>query len=376
MPVDTMSRVTILGAGIAGLTAAINLKYAGIDVEVHERKRFCGKHTRDFQFLENWTFEEDALTMIKGVNLRSSFYVKPCYSLEVFSPSLKRCIKTSSRPFMYLVKRGPMQGSIDRALQQQATDAGIPIRFNSKLGVDKADIVATGKQTPTFIATGITFPFDHPDTMLVLFDDSLSFGMYSYFIVNDLVGQIVSINPVGSKGHRIRFDRAVWRFEEIVGFKITGTTRRFAAPASLYFSENTSVNGQHYIGEAAGFQDSLAGFGMIYAIKSGYLLAASMTGNDNYERLWRTQMLKPMKVSRTNRLLFERLSDNGYEKLVGMLNSRNPFVLKLLGGDDLCDILHKVYNHSLSYLLWPLIFCKPLTPLYRFFFSLAGGSRL
>ncbi len=46
-----MNTIKILGGGISGLTAAINLKCAGIDVEVYERKRFCGKRTGDFQFL-------------------------------------------------------------------------------------------------------------------------------------------------------------------------------------------------------------------------------------------------------------------------------------------------------------------------------------
>ena len=35
-----MNRIKILGGGIAGLTAAISLKRAGIAVEVHEKKRF------------------------------------------------------------------------------------------------------------------------------------------------------------------------------------------------------------------------------------------------------------------------------------------------------------------------------------------------
>ena len=368
-----MNGVSILGGGIAGLTAAINLKYAGLEVEVHERKGFCGKQHRDFQFLENWTVEDDALAILGEINIRSNFYVKPCHSLEILSPSLKRCLKTSSRPFMYLVKRGPQEGSIDCALQKQATDAGIPIVFNSKLSANEADIIATGKQVPTFIATGITFPFNHPDKILVLFDDRLSRRIYSYFVVNDKVGLIVSINPVGIQGHRYRFERTLKRFEEIIGFRVKEIMHRFAAPASLYFSGDAIIKHQYFVGEAAGFQDCLAGFGMMYAARSGYLAAVSIAGNDDYEREWRAEMLKLMKVSHTNRLLFEKLSDKGYEKLVNIMNSRNPLVLKLFGGNDLRDILHKLYNHSLSYVLWPLIFCKPLTPIYKLIFSLAGG---
>ena len=48
------------------------------------------------------------------------------------------------------------------------------------------------------VATGASFGFDHPDKILVLFDDSLSHRIYSYFVVNDNIGQIVSINPVGA----------------------------------------------------------------------------------------------------------------------------------------------------------------------------------
>lgn len=50
-----MNTIAILGGGLSGLIAAINLKYAGIDTGVHERKRSCGKPNREFQFFENWT---------------------------------------------------------------------------------------------------------------------------------------------------------------------------------------------------------------------------------------------------------------------------------------------------------------------------------
>ncbi len=370
-----MKTVRILGGGLSGLTAAINLKRAGVDVEVHERKRFCGKHTNDFQFLENWAFEDDALAILRNLNIQTDFYLKPWFSLEFISPSLNKCLKRSSRPLMYLLKRGPLEGAIDHALQKQATDAGIPIIFRSKLDADGADIIATGLKVPNFIVTGITFPFDHPDKALTLFDDRLSLGMYSYFVVNDNIGVIACINPADSKEHKARFDLTVKRFEEILNFKVTTITNRFAAPGSFYFLKNARINKQCFIGEAAGFQDCLAGFGMMYALKSGYHAAQSIIRNDDYDRLWQADMLKPMAVSRTNRFLFEKLSNDGYEKLVRMLDSQNSVIVKLLGGDDLQHILKKIYNHALSYFLGPLLFWKRLAPLYRFLLSLAGGGR-
>ena len=357
------------------MTAAINLKRAGVDVEVHERKLFCGKHTNDFQFLENWTFEDDALAILQNLNIQTDFYIKPWHSLEFRSPSLNKCLKRSSRPLMYLVKRGSLEDSIDYALQKQAQDANIPIIFKSKLNADDADIIATGIKKPTFIVIGITFPFDHPDYAITLFDDNLSLKIYSYFIVNDNVGEIASINPADRQDHKARFNLAVKRFEEILNFKVTNVTYRFAAPGSLYFLKQAKMNSQYLIGEAAGFQDCLAGFGMMYALKSGYHVARSIIKNDDYERLWQADMRKPMQVSRTNRFLFERLSNDGYEKLVRMLDSQNSVILKLLGGDDLQHILKKIYNHSLSYFLRPLVFWKRLTPIYKFILNLVGRDR-
>ncbi|MGD9239290.1 MAG: NAD(P)-binding protein [Desulfobacterales bacterium] len=370
-----MKTIRILGGGLSGLTAAINLKRAGVDVEVHERKRFCGKPSHDFQFLENWTFDDDALAILQNLHIQADFYIKPWYSLEFISPSLYKCLKRSSQPLMYLLKRGPREGAIDHALQKQATAAGIPIIFRSKLNADDADIVATGIKEPTFIVTGITFPLDHPDKAITLFDDRLSLGMYSYFVANDNTGEIASINPADSKEHRARFDLAVKRFEEILNFKVSTITHRFAAPGSLYFLKNARINNQCIIGEAAGFQDCLAGFGMIYALRSGYHAAQSIIKNEDYNRLWQADMLKLMAVSRTNRFLFERLSNDGYEKLVKMLDSPNSAIVKLLGGDDLQHILKKIYNHSLSYFLRPVVFWRKLAPVYKLILSLVGGGR-
>lgn len=354
------------------MTAAINLNRAGINVEVHERKSFCGKRTRDFQFLENWTFEEDALDILQDLNIRTHFYFKPLYSLELISPSLKKCLKRSSQPLMYLVKRGPLEDSIDHALETQATAAKIPIIYNSKLTVDEADIVATGIKKPTYIIMGITFPFEHPDKAIALFDDNLSFKIYSYFIVNDHIGEIASINPTDRKDHKVRFDLTVKRFEEILNFKVSRMKHRFAAQGSIYFLKEAEINSRYFIGEAAGFQDCMAGFGMLYAFKSGYHAAQSIIKKDDYNRRWQADMLKPLEASVTNRLLFERLSNPGYEKLIDMLNSENPVIVKLLGGDDLQYILRKLYNHSLSYLLRPVFFWRKLAPIYRFLLKLFG----
>ena len=75
-----MNPIEILGGGIAGLTVAIHLKITGRDVEVHERKTFCGKTSNDLQFLENWTFDADAIEFLKRIKINLNFYIKPWYA--------------------------------------------------------------------------------------------------------------------------------------------------------------------------------------------------------------------------------------------------------------------------------------------------------
>ena len=110
----------------------------------------------------------------------------------------------------------------------------------------------------------------------------------------------------------------------------------------------------------------------MYAFRSGYHAAQSIIHNDDYDRRWQMDLLNPMEVSRTNRYLFEKLSNDGYEKLVKMLDSPNPVIVKLLGGDDLKSVLKKIYNHTPSRLLRPILFWRKLAPLYKFLLTLPG----
>lgn len=351
-----MKNIKIIGGGIAGLTAAINLKTAGVDVEVHERKSYCGKHTRDFQFIENWTFKDDALEILRNMNIQTDFYVKPRHTQEAMSPSGKMYFGTSKKPITYLVKRGRSEGSIDRSIESQCLQLGIKLAFNSKLKTKEADIIATGIKKPNFIATSVMFPCEHEYRSVLIFDDRLSKEFYSYFVVNDNVGEITCVNPVHYKDHIVRLEKTVKQCEKIFAIKIKNIIGRFSAPLSFDPLKQARINDQTFVGEAAGFQDCFMGFGMLYAFKSGYLAAKSIIDDLDYHQLIDNELLKPIQVSCANRALWATLSNRGYERLIHLLNSRNPIVKSILGGDDLRLILKKLYNRSLSYFLRPLLF--------------------
>ncbi|MGD9076778.1 MAG: NAD(P)-binding protein [Desulfobacteraceae bacterium] len=340
--------IRILGGGISGLTAAINLKRAGFDVEVHERKDYCGKQAKDFQFLENWTSNEDVLDALRAMHIETDFYVKPWYSQEILSPSFKKFTGTSTQPLMYLIKRGQREGSIDKALEEQTKKSKIRIFYNSNLQLKEADIIATGLKSPTFVVTGIMFRLKHPDKSIVLLDNNLSYRCYSYFIVNDNRGEIACGNPKGLKGYGDRLALTVKKFEQILRVNIENIEERFTSVVNFGFLHQAKGRGQYFVGEAAGFQDQLAGFGMGYAFKSGYYAARSIIESVDYDRLWQEDFLKPLKISSRNRWIYDRLSNEDFERFVDILRSRNPLVTHLRGGDDMRSIMRMLYSTSIS----------------------------
>jgi flavin-dependent dehydrogenase len=352
----TTGTIRILGGGISGLTAAINLKKAGFDVEVHERKTYCGKHTQDFQFLENWTFRESALDFLGKINISTDFYLKPWCSLEIFSPSLKRHVAKSTRPFLYLVKRGQTKDSIDRSLEDQAKNQKVKIFYRSALDSNEASIIATGPKRPSFIATGTKFKFVHPDQSVILFDTRFSLKFYSYLIVNDDIGEIVCVNPAGTTDFQTRLHSVIEAFERILKVKIEKVEESFFDFVNFDLLQNARIHDQWFIGEAAGFHDFLAGFGMVYAFRSGYLVAKSIIEGLDFDTLWKKDFSKPLRISSMNRAFYERMSNDHFERIIQMLNSRNFIVRRLRGGDDFQLIMKKLYSNSIPFLLRHLIF--------------------
>ncbi len=75
--------IKVLGAGISGLTAAINLSKAGYKVEVFERNSDCGQRFGgDMQGLENWSEKSDVLDDLKRMGIKVTLTVLPFQKLR------------------------------------------------------------------------------------------------------------------------------------------------------------------------------------------------------------------------------------------------------------------------------------------------------
>lgn len=315
--------IEIAGAGPAGLAAAITLAQAGRKVLVHETQKEVGhRFGGDFQGLENWTTEEDALTVLKTLGITTGFTAMPCHNGTVFDPTGKPYEIKSDDSLFYLIERGPGPGTLDTALLKQAQTLGIEVRFNSRLRhVAGEAILAAGPRAADAIAVGYHFETDMADGYWAICDNELAPQGYAYLLVMNGRGTVKSCMFSGFKQEKLYLQRTMEAFERLVGLEMRnpqshGGSGNFRIPSSAY-------SGPHpLVGEQAGFQDTLWGFGMRLAISSGVLAAQSLLTGENYDRLWQRQLKPQMETSVVNRVLYGLAGNHGYGWFLGQLVSR------------------------------------------------------
>jgi len=305
--------VQVVGAGPAGLAAAITLASAGRRVVVHEAQREVGhRFGADLQGLENWSTKGDVLDALRQAGITNAFEKSPCSVGTAFDAWDGRHVVRSAQPLCYLVERGPGKGSLDSALLEQALALGVEVRFGSrKKSLEGPGILAVGPKAADAIAVGFHFETGMPDGFWLILDDAVAPQGYSYLLAMRGRGTVKSCMFTGFKQERLYVGRTVERFRRLAGLEMRnprphGGVGNFRVPA-------TAFSGTHPIaGEQAGFQDAFAGFGMRYAILSGVMAARSLLGGGDYEAAWRRELKELIKTSIVNRAIYSVLGNRGY----------------------------------------------------------------
>jgi len=169
-----MKQVTIVGAGLSGLTAAIILAREGYAVTVLEQMKSIGGASlyasatsgHELCFADMTPLDIEAMSRYLGFPLSSSddsFYNPlPSLRFRVFGKIID--LSLASNVHMKMVERGTRPSSLDMCLSRLATDCGVRFSFSTPVttrddfnNLPPGSIVATGMFREAFEALDIPY---------------------------------------------------------------------------------------------------------------------------------------------------------------------------------------------------------------------------
>ncbi len=339
--------IVIAGAGVAGLTAAIVLRTAGRAVRVIDRAPASGsQRAPDWDAVENWTSVEDFPLFLQQIGVdRQGFRHVGHYAFTVIDPYGRRFDLKTPRPFYYLVKRGATTGGLERGLQSQAESLAIPITYNASCQPGAADIRATGSygRGSTFVSTGFTFTTDHPDWVCGIVDTEIAPRAYAYLVVIEGEGTLAVVLTQGHRDANRLLERAVRVFQSHTELEMRDRHKSGGSGGDL--AAFWQGHQGFVIGEAAGFQDFLWGFGIRHALASGYLAAQAILSGQSWQTLVQREIQPLVRVSLVNRWLYDRMPNRMYAALIHHFAQAT----------DLNALMGRWYHPRLIHrLLWPV----------------------
>ena len=339
--------ISIVGAGPAGLACAIVLARAGLRVVVHEHQNRVGARFHgDFQGLDNWTGESDVLDDLNSYGIETNFECHPVREGIAFDAWGNRYPYKSSAPIYYLVRRGSESATLDCGLLQQALDAGVDVQFGQRHSANNVRVISCGPRAADVIAVGYLFETDMEDGAWICFNHDLAPLGYSYLLIHRGRGTVASCIFSDFRREQVFLERTVEFFRDRAGLRMRAP-RKFGGYGSYGLPRTGLQDGSLLLGERAGFQDALAGFGIRYAIRSGVLAARSLIEGIDYNSLWRRDLMQLLRTGLANRFFVNLTGDRGWRWI---LSHR-------LASEDVCHAMRRLYRPTmLTRTLYPLAY--------------------
>ena len=231
-------------------------------------------------------------------------------------------------------------------MKAQALQAGVDLHLGETIPKDLADIVATGPDyTQMFaIVKGLIFGTVSKDIDAGLLKNINTHKGYSYLLVSNGYASICAYLGGNFERAGASLDDAKKTFSNLFG--IQPDDIRDVAGFGAFVPGGNFASGNHRIvGEAAGIQDLLWGFGVRSSIESGYLAAQSIIEGKDYGALAKEHFGSRMKAGIVNRYLWEKLgSKDGRVVIEKLHKAKNPL-----------NLLRSFYNFNIiQRIIYPL----------------------
>jgi len=316
-------RIHIVGAGLAGLTAAINLAGEGFEVLVHDMQDGIGGRKEIRPDPAGSPFDLKRLAAYTGLDISPAVWpLKECrYVLwdKSYRYPFPRTITA------YMVERGRRKTSLDSFLYRLARDLGVRFAFNEKLS-SRADfealpprsIIATGLEEESFRALGIayeysyawsakgTVPFREPTVAVYLGPFTTDYG-FSCTVNGVAFGFLFQRGTPLSDEGRAAFQKLVAKTEPF-RLKVWREVHFGACPSGSLRNPRLFWSDKILAGSVGGSIDPLLNFGMLGAMLSGKIAAQAVSRPQEAAREFRRLNLSFSPLLASHRL-FVRMQD-------------------------------------------------------------------
>lgn len=315
--------IKIAGAGISGLTAAINLARWGFEVEVYERQPKYNRY--HISAIRNYELEQDAMDELNiyGINLRPG---SSSHRVIRYSPNF-RVEEVSDKPVYYLFERGDAEDSIENQLLKQALNLGIKVHFGKDVQENEVNIVATGPRRKDIYAYGHIYEdLNLPgDTSVLIYDNEYAPQGYIYILTVNrrTIIASVSFNKNSFKKLPSLFD--LFLRNHAFASKLVGKARPVLVVSgwgNFGCLKTAFKNGRYLVGERGLFLDASKGFGIRYAIITGYLAAEAIYKNVDYDRLWQEKIKKELLLNMKRRNKLNQFQNRDYDLMLERAGER------------------------------------------------------
>jgi len=324
--------ISILGAGISGLTAAVCLSFSGKNVVIYEKESDVGlNYKNELQAYKNYDHKElDSLITLQEIGLEVRPYSEIHKVIKYSSDNTKREIIDKKNPIYYLFLRGSKKEnlpSIEMQLKQQAKELGVKFVFSKS--IDNCDIIATGTRRPNILSYGGVFNnVSMENAVYVLYDFKFAPKGYIYVLpYHDKKALIANVcfDKTGMNKVKNLFNRLLKENKEIKEIIKNSELLYTRYGTGGYDRDLLRENRQNgfSIGEAGGFIDPARGFGLKYAFLSGYLVAKAINENLSFEELWQKRFGKELKQGYERRAIFNKLDNDKLSDLIKKMDKKS-----------------------------------------------------